>query len=1391
MKRFLLVASIIVSVFFLSRQAKAQGTQTVVSGNQTTTVNFPSGGCGYKWVNNTPGIGLAASGSGDIPAFTAVNTGSTPITATISVTPVASSFAYVANYGSNNVSVVNTVDKNVIATIPVGAGPYGVSVNTSGTLVYVTNQTDNSVSVINTTSNTVTATIPIGLKPDGVVVSPDSKRAYVANYGSNTVSVIDATTNNVLTTIPVGVGPLGITESPDGSHVYVTNVTASTMSVISTSTNSVITTVPCGWLPEGITVNADGSLIYVAVWGLNQILILNATDYSKVKYIQMVANPFAIALSPDGTKAYVSGSGYFTTIFLSDDETMTTAATASNGISVTPDGASVFSLDYYGVLDVDVLPYYSYHEIAVGNNPVSLGNFIANGPGCNSSPFTYTITVKPLAVPPVITTSTATGTISACQGSPSASPDIEQFTVSGTGLTSNITATAPAGFEVSLLASSGYGNTVTITQSGGTASNITVYVRSAASATGSISGNVTLSSQGANTQNVAVVGKINPLPTVNNPGNQTVSAGSSTTAINFTGTANTFNWTNNNPAIGLPASGTGTIPAFTAVNNGATPITATITVMPQSVSYAYVANSADNTVSIVNTATNTVIATLNVGKYPTGVSVSPDGSRAYVTDQGDNTVSIINTITNKVIATIPVGLGPWGIAISPDGSKIFVANTNGNSVSVINATTGLVINTIPVNGPWELAISPDGTRLYVSNPLPISNSNAVTEINTTTNKVIATIIVGLQPNGLAVSPDGSKVYVACENSNKISIINTLTNTVDAQLSTPTPAEVVLSPDGSRLYVSNNLSDEVSIFDTSTKSLITEVPITRQPYGLSLNKDGSLLYVTILDRNNVSILNTSNYTFTASVPVGNSPWGLGNFITNGSGCSGIPVTFTITINPTPPSITTTAVTGIISACEGSPSENPNIAQFTVSGNSLSNNIVVTAPSGFEVSLSATGGYGNSVTIPQSAGVVNDVTVYVRSAASATGNISGNVTLSSQGANSQNIAVTGEINPLPTVNPVPNQVVVSGSLTSRIHFTGTATNYNWAADNNIGTPNSSGPDIAPFIATNTGSTPLISTFIVTPVNLTTGCSGTTITFTIEVDPLLPASVTTTGTLSSLSTIYGTASTSTSFTVSGTNINTGILVTPPAGFEVSTDNTNFNSTVTVGTSGTINATKVYIRLTSKTPVGTYSGNTVLSSVGATGVNVPVPISVVTPAPLTITANNVQKRSGQTLTNGFVPTGFTSNGLQNSESIGNVLMTYGEGADASSKVGTYTGSVTPSNASGGSFDPKNYTITYKSGDIIVTESPAGGPVSIPNAFTPNGDGINDVWNIKSLIDYPSCMVSIFTRYGSMIYQSRGYAKPWDGNYNNNPLPTGTYYYIINLQNGQPPLSGWVALIR
>jgi gliding motility-associated-like protein len=86
---------------------------------------------------------------------------------------------------------------------------------------------------------------------------------------------------------------------------------------------------------------------------------------------------------------------------------------------------------------------------------------------------------------------------------------------------------------------------------------------------------------------------------------------------------------------------------------------------------------------------------------------------------------------------------------------------------------------------------------------------------------------------------------------------------------------------------------------------------------------------------------------------------------------------------------------------------------------------------------------------------------------------------------------------------------------------------------------------------------------------------------------------------------------------------------------------------------------------------------------------------------------------------------------------------------------------------------------------------IVINNTFTPNGDGVNDLWTINGLSAYTDVVVDIYNRYGIGMYHSIGYGKPWDGTYNGQPLPAATYYYVIRLNVGGQVLSGSITIIR
>ena len=89
---------------------------------------------------------------------------------------------------------------------------------------------------------------------------------------------------------------------------------------------------------------------------------------------------------------------------------------------------------------------------------------------------------------------------------------------------------------------------------------------------------------------------------------------------------------------------------------------------------------------------------------------------AYITNYTGSSVSVIDTATNTVVDTIsPVG-GPWGVAVSPDGTRVYTANYDVGTVSVIDTATNTIIATITVgNSPYCLAVTPDGERVYVDN----------------------------------------------------------------------------------------------------------------------------------------------------------------------------------------------------------------------------------------------------------------------------------------------------------------------------------------------------------------------------------------------------------------------------------------------------------------------------------------------------------------------------------------------------------------------------------------------------------------------------------------------------------------------------------------------------
>ena len=296
---------------------------------------------------------------------------------------------YVANTGSNTVSVFNTATGQLIDTNPnvagtqsisVGSSPSALAISADGKRLYVANTGSNSVSVIDTITNKridanpsiFAVDIAVGSLPSALAISADGKRLYVANTGSNSVSVIDTITNKRIDANPsifavdiaVGSSPSALAIS--GNRLYVANTGSNSVSVIDTTTNKRIDANPSifcvdigvGSSPSALAVS--GTRLYVANTGNGTVSVIDTTNYKLVDTNPNIAgtqsffvgsSPSSVAVSPDGRLAYVALSSDMVAVIDTSSNVVSLAqidAAAESGahaLALSPDGARVYVTD--------------------------------------------------------------------------------------------------------------------------------------------------------------------------------------------------------------------------------------------------------------------------------------------------------------------------------------------------------------------------------------------------------------------------------------------------------------------------------------------------------------------------------------------------------------------------------------------------------------------------------------------------------------------------------------------------------------------------------------------------------------------------------------------------------------------------------------------------------------------------------------------------------------------------------------------------------------------------------------------------------------------------------------------------------------------------------------
>ncbi len=289
----------------------------------------------------------------------------------------------------------------------------------------------------------------------------------------------------------------------------------------------------------------------------------------------------------------------------------------------------------------------------------------------------------------------------------------------------------------------------------------------------------------------------------------------------------------------------------------------------QSILYAYVANSLDNTVSVVNTVDDLPVTTIPVGTDPFEAVATPDGHHVYVVD--DSGVQVIDTATNTITATIANVSGP-NLAFNATGSTGYLVERDFGAVAVIDTATNTVTRTISLAGirgfAWDIAISPDGKRAYVT----FTNGHLAI-IDTATGKIVKSVTVPFYAGGIAVSPDGSRLYLVDVPGagGNLSVLNAKTGATLATIPVgPDPIDVALTPDGRQAYVADDTVNMLTQVDTHSDKVTATWATSSGGWFVAFA--GGRAYVTDYNSASVSFA-TPGLDEADAFGVGNGPTGI--------------------------------------------------------------------------------------------------------------------------------------------------------------------------------------------------------------------------------------------------------------------------------------------------------------------------------------------------------------------------------------------------------------------------------------------------------------------------------------------------------------------------------------
>ncbi len=295
-----------------------------------------------------------------------------------------------------------------------------------------------------------------------------------------------------------------------------------------------------------------------------------------------------------------------------------------------------------------------------------------------------------------------------------------------------------------------------------------------------------------------------------------------------------------------------------------------------------VVNQSGSTVSIIDLASGTTLATLPTGHFPHEVAVSSDGKWAVVTDYGDrtpgSTLTVVDLQTLTVAKTIDLAprMRPHSALFLKDNHTLAVTSETSNAILLVDIATGQVTGEAPTGQRVShmMALNPDGRHAYTAN----IGDGSVSQIDLSGKEPVKFLPVSVLTEGLGLNSTGTQTWLGSNKTAKVYMVDLAGwKVIDSMQTGGMPYRIGFDPTGAVAVITNPTADEIRFVDPTTRKLrgvlsVKGTPAT-QPEGLTISPDGKTAWVTLNGSAEVVELDLATRTIRRRLPVGDGPDGI--------------------------------------------------------------------------------------------------------------------------------------------------------------------------------------------------------------------------------------------------------------------------------------------------------------------------------------------------------------------------------------------------------------------------------------------------------------------------------------------------------------------------------------